>query len=279
MRMIPSVSALDVTSMHCGGTISRIYEPEDKNQLLEIIRTLDDFHVLGGGTNTIFDDGTIARPVIRLGKEFDFISPCPGGIRAGAAVRMKHLVSHCTQNGLGGIEFMAGIPGWLGGALFMNAGTPEKGIMDVVADIEVVDRTGVRIIARDELSYGYRDGGISPDTVITSANLMLQQSTRAAVRRSVLPYLEKKRKQPRGYSSGSIFKNPEGTAAGLLIDKAGFKGFRVGGAKVSEIHANFIINDDHATAGDIKTLISTIKERVREKFGVELMEEVRIIGQ
>jgi UDP-N-acetylmuramate dehydrogenase len=192
---------------------------------------------------------------------------------------MKRLFSSCTRNGLSGIEFMAGIPGWLGGAVFMNAGTPQKGILDAVDEIEVADRRGIRSIPKKELSYGYRTGGLPPDTVVVSAMLKLEQTTREAVRKTALPYLNRKKLQPRGYNSGSIFKNPEGTSAGLLIDKAGLKGSRIGGAKVSEQHANFIINEGHASTDDIKGLISMIKQRIRDEFGIELTEEVRIVGQ
>ena len=279
MRMISSVCATDVTSMHCGGTIERIYEPENPGELAKIIKDLDDFHILGAGSNTLFEDTTITKPIIRLSREFNWIIPVTGGVRVGAATPMKRLVSYCTRNALSGIEFMAGIPGLLGGAISMNAGTPDMGIMDIIAAIEVVDRSGVRTIARDEFRYGYRTGGIASKTVIISATLVLRKSAKDLVRLAVRPILEKKRKQPKGFSSGSIFRNPEGMPAGLLIEKAGLKGLRVGGAKVSEVHANFIINDCHATTSDIRKLITLIKERVKSLFGIELKEEVRIIGQ
>ncbi|HXK48771.1 MAG TPA: UDP-N-acetylmuramate dehydrogenase [Deltaproteobacteria bacterium] len=279
MRMMEMVHAAEVTSMHCGGTIARIYEPAGTGELHELIVELGDFHILGGGTNTIFEDTTITRPVIRLGREFAFIEPVPGGVRAGAAVPMKRLLSFCIRNGQAGIEFMAGIPGLLGGALFMNAGTPERGIMDAATEVEVVDRTGIRTIPKADIRYGYRTGGFGEKTVITAAFLRLEPSTREEVRRSVLPHLDRRRGQPHGYSSGSIFRNPPRQAAGQLIDRAGLKGLRAGGAKVSEIHANFIINDRGATTGDIKRLISLIKTRVKDRFGIELREEVKIIGQ
>ena len=139
MRMIEGVQAQNITSMHCGGTIACIYEPEDVKQLCDLVRAHEDFHMLGGGTNTIFEDTTISRPVIRLGEEFSRVELIQGGLSAGAAVPMKHLVSFCVRNGLSGMEFMAGIPGQLGGALFMNAGTPDKGILDIVMELEVVD--------------------------------------------------------------------------------------------------------------------------------------------
>lgn len=279
MRMIEAVHAAEVTSMHCGGTISIIYEPGNTDELRELIMRLDDFHILGGGTNTIFEDITITRPVIRLGREFSFMEPIEGGIRAGASVPMKRLLSFCIKNGLSGIEFMAGIPGQLGGALSMNAGTPRQGILDTVSDLEVVDRSGIRVMGTSELRYGYRTSGIGEKTVITAATIRLEQSTREAVRQAVLAHLDQRRNQPHGYSSGSIFRNPPQQAAGYLIDQAGLKGLRVGGAKISEIHANFIINDRRATTADIKDLICRVKDRVKDRFGIELREEVKIIGQ
>jgi UDP-N-acetylmuramate dehydrogenase len=279
MRMIEAVQAQNITSMHCGGTIACIFEPEDVNQLCDLLREHKDFHMLGGGTNTIFEDTTISRPVIRMGKEFTGVEPVQGGLLAGAAVPMKRLVSLCVRNGLSGMEFMAGIPGQLGGALFMNAGTPDKGILDLVMELEVVDSSGIHTINPQDLRHSYRRSGIPAKTVITSAKIALSSSTKAAVRAAVLPYIMKKRMQPRGFSSGSIFKNPAEMPAGMLIEKAGFKGFKFGGARVSEIHANFIINDGTATTWDIQELIRIIKEKVKGQFGIALTEEVKIIGQ
>jgi UDP-N-acetylmuramate dehydrogenase len=116
-------------------------------------------------------------------------------------------------------------------------------------------------------------------TVITSAKIALSSLTKEAVHNAMLPYIMKKRSQPRGFNSGSMFKNPSGMPAGMLIEKAGLKGFKVGGAFVSEIHANFIINDGTATTRDIQELIEIIKDKVRARFGIALIEEVKIIGQ
>jgi len=279
MRMIESVQAQNITSMHCGGTIDCIYEPENISELLHLIREVKDFHVLGGGTNTIFEDTAIAKPIIHLGKEFAGIDTIPLGIHAGVGVPMKRLVSYCVTKGLSGIEFMAGIPGQLGGALFMNAGTPEKGILDAVMELEVVDSSGIRTMRPQDLHYSYRTSGMPVRTVITSAKIALSSLTKEAVHNAMLPYIMKKRSQPRGFNSGSMFKNPSGMPAGMLIEKAGLKGFKVGGAFVSEIHANFIINDGTATTRDIQDLIEIIKDKVRARFGIALIEEVKIIGQ
>lgn len=279
MRMLEAVRAHDVTSMHCGGTIEHIFEPEDVAQLCEFVSSHKDFYILGGGTNTIFEDIAITRPVLRLGKEFSGMEQIPGGILAGAAVSMKHLVSFCVKNGLTGLEFMAGIPGQLGGAIHMNAGTPEKGILDVVSEIVTVEASGLVTIRPSELDYGYRISNIGARTVITSVKIAVAPSTKQEVRAGILAYLARRRNQPRGFNSGSIFKNPKDRPAGMLIEKAGLKGYRIGGARISEIHANFIINDGTATTSDIKELISLVKDRVKGQFGIALAEEVRIIGQ
>ncbi|HQI81222.1 MAG TPA: UDP-N-acetylmuramate dehydrogenase [Deltaproteobacteria bacterium] len=273
------VSAQDITSMHCGGSVACIFEPEGPTELAGLLHEHPDLLVLGGGTNTIFGDDVFTRPVVRLGAEFAFVEEAPGGIRAGAATSMKRLVSYCIRTGLSGIEFMAGIPGTLGGALYMNAGTADNGIMDAVIEIELTDASGSRTLARDRIDCSYRSGGIPEGSVITAARLSLQGARYDEVRRNVLAFLARRKAQPRGFSAGSVFRNPQGHAAGKLIDQAGFKGRRIGGAKVSEIHANFIINDGHASTADVRELIRLVKQGVKERFGIELTEEVRIVGQ
>ncbi|MGC9325026.1 MAG: UDP-N-acetylmuramate dehydrogenase [Desulfomonilia bacterium] len=278
MKTFSDMPAREVTSMHCGGTLSMVYEPENTQQLLELISGLDDFLVLGGGTNTIFDDTRIRRPIIRLGQGFTSIERQGDRISAGAATPLKRLLAFCIRNGLSGLEYMAGIPGLVGGAVVMNAGPPDHGILDTVLSVEVADKNGLHSIPRARLTYGYRNGGVPPLSVITGIVCDLSTTSPEEVRSAIRPYLEKKRSHPRGYNSGSIFKNPEDTPAGMLIDRAGLKGFRVGGARVSEIHANFIINDGTASTTDIKKLIGIIKARVKDAFGIELAEEVRIVG-
>jgi len=263
--------------MHCGGRIQRMFEPQSIEQLTSLISELDDFFVLGGGTNTIFCDDTCTRPVIRLGSGFDLIGIDKTGLRAGGATAIKTLLSYCRENALSGIEFLSGIPGTIGGALWMNAGTRDLGIMERVSDIDLADRTGVHTLKVSDIHYGYRNGGIPDDAIITSAHLKLDSSSKQQVSQSMERYMEKRSNQPRGYSSGSVFKNPTGHSAGMLIEKAGLKGYRVGGASVSDIHANFIINDGTASTSDIRGLIGTVKQRIKDQFGIDLIEEVRII--
>lgn len=278
MRQFSKINACDLTTMHCGGTIALLFEPDSHEQLLELIERFDDFIILGGGSNTIFEDALITKPVFRLGKGFSQISKKEDLIYAGAAISTKKLLAYCAENALTGIEFMAGIPGTIGGALYMNAGTPDKGIMDVVSKVEIADKNGISLLDKDDIRYGYRRGGIPHCAVITGAYFSLTDSSHEQVRDTIASFIEKKHSQPGGYNSGSMFRNPPQSPAGLLIEQAGMKGYMIGGAKVSEIHANFIINNGNASTSDIKNLISVIKQRVREKFGIELIEEVRIIG-
>lgn len=269
--------ASEMTTMHCGGTIVRLFEPETKDQLKELLSSLDSFIVIGGGSNMIFSDGTTQKPVIRLGNGFNSIDHQEDILTAGASVSTAGLLGYCIRNGLTGLEFLAGIPGTIGGALFMNAGTPGKGIVDSLLVAEFVDKEGLHSVTRKEIPYSYRSGGFPAGAVITGARMDVHKSTPEEVRSAMESYLEKRRSQPKGYNSGSVFRNPEGSAAGYLIEQAGLKGLRVGGACVSDIHANFIINDRGASASDVKSLVRLIKERVKEKFGIELQEEVRIV--
>jgi UDP-N-acetylmuramate dehydrogenase len=277
MKGFRQASAAEMTTMRCGGTIARLYEPDTREQLVELVSLLDSFIVLGGGSNMIFGDATLETPVIRLGKGFGAIEYLDGVLTVGASVSTSALLGHCLRNALSGLEFLSGIPGTIGGALWMNAGTVDRGIMDTVLVVEYLAKDGMHSIARKEVPYSYRIGGFPEGIIITGARLDVHQSTPEEVRTRVEAFMDRRRGQPKGHSAGSVFKNPPGSPAGFLIDQAGLKGFRIGGAKVSEVHANFIINDNHATAADIRELIATVKARVKENSGVDLQEEVQIV--
>jgi len=202
-----------------------------------------------------------------------------GNFYAGGGASIASIITICKEKGLSGIEFMAGIPGTLGGTIRMNAGTNDRGIMDAVSFIDLADASGSRRIGKNELEYGYRHMALPTKTVITGAGLSLNVTSPDDVRAKVASFIDRRRNQPKGLSSGCIFKNPEeGSSAGYLIDKTGLKGHRVGGAFVSDIHANFIINDGSASSSDILKLIEIIKDEVKKQFSVELEEEVIILA-
>ena len=278
MKELRDVSAKHVTSMHCGGDILHMFIVESKEEIMGLLKTSDKFFTLGAGTNTIFDDGAINIPVIKLGKGFSSIDLEAGLVFAGSATPITELIEFSARHRLSGIEFLAGIPGTLGGAVFMNAGTKDQWVMDRVESIEVVDAMGAHRIMCKDINSSYRWGGISEGRVITAAYLRLEESNPVMVQKRIDYFYERRKNQPKGFNSGSVFKNPEGESAGYLIENAGLKGCRVGDASVSSMHANFIINHGRATSSDVRALISMIKQRVRSKFGIELAEEVQIVG-
>ncbi|MEA2101639.1 MAG: UDP-N-acetylmuramate dehydrogenase [Thermodesulfobacteriota bacterium] len=278
MRRLRGVDAAELTSMHCGGRISHIFEPEDIDEVKDLLNTLDDFVILGGGTNTIFCDGQIDIPVIHPGQGFSWIRKEETGVYAGAATPMKKVVAFYTDNALSGMEFMLGIPGTIGGALCMNAGRADTAIMDRVIEIELVDKEGVKRLVPGDLTHEYRNGSIPRGYVITGVFLQMKEDDPQRIKQRIQDVRRERKMQPKGYSSGCIFKNPGETSAGLLIDRSGLKGRGVGDACVSKMHANFIINHGHASCSEITELMGIIKKQVKGRFGVDLVEEVKIIG-
>ena len=274
-----NAQATSLTSMRCGGRIAQLITVENLDELLRLLAGLNEYIILGGGYNTIFPDGLTLIPVIRLGEAFEVINADgAGNLYAGGGARITSILDLCTEKGLSGIEFMAGIPGTIGGMIRMNAGTNDRGIMDALSFIDLIDATGPKRIEKNDINYGYRYTTLPPTAVITGAGLSLNVASTDDVRAKVASFIERRRNQPKGLSSGCIFKNPEGSSAGYLIDKAGLKGRRVGGAVVSDIHANFIINDSSASSSDVLKLIRLIKDEVKKQFSVELKEEVIILA-
>lgn len=275
---ITRADAKDLTSMRCGGTIEHLIEVESPQELAALVSGLETFLVLGAGTNTIFSDEPVSLPVLRLGKAFSRIRRAGDQIHAGAAAALAPLLAFTREQGLSGLEDLAGIPGTVGGAIRMNAGTGGWGIMDAVSAIELVDGSGARTLSRADIAYGYRHTDLPDGAVVTAATFRLRPEPAEAIAQRISANLERRKSQPKGASSGCIFKNPSGQSAGMLIDQAGLKGRRVGGACVSEQHANFIINTGGATTADIKGLMELIRRTVQAQCGIDLEEEVRIIG-
>ena len=176
MKEFREARASEMTTMRCGGTIARLYEPDTKEQLAELLGLLDSFIVLGGGSNMIFGDEPLETPVIRLGKGFGGIERQEGVLAVGASVSTAALLGYCLRNALTGLEFLTGIPGTLGGALWMNAGTVDRGVMDTVLAVECLDREGTHTLARKEVPYRYRWGGFPEGMVITGARLEMDST-------------------------------------------------------------------------------------------------------
>ena len=200
---------------------------------------------------------------------------------AGAGVTLGNLVRNAFKNGYTGLEFAVGIPGTLGGAIFMNAGTAEEWIGSIVSSVLVYDPDrGLVRLAGDQIDWGYRSSGLGAGLVILEAELRVTRGNTSHIRARMEGISKRRtRTQPQNLpNAGSIFRNPEGASAGQLIDSLGLKGLSVGGAQVSEVHANFIVNNGSATAADVIALIQEIRAKVKESYGFELQTEIRFIG-
>ncbi len=274
------------TSYRIGGPADLFIEPEDPSNLEIILRFMQEYEIfgllLGKGSNLLVSDHGIRGLVIRLnrfGREIRFEG---NKVYVGAAVSLTRLVAAAEAMGLGGIEFLDGIPGTVGGALMMNAGAFGGEIGDRVVSVEVMTQEGsTQRIDKERLSFLYREVKGLDDGVILSCCLTLHRFSvdRISKERKRLRALRKAQQPVARPTCGSIFKRLPGTASpGELIDKAGCKGMSIGGAVVSEKHANFILNNDEATAHDVWSLIKEVRQRVHECFGVELLLEVKLVG-
>ncbi|MGQ9603752.1 MAG: UDP-N-acetylmuramate dehydrogenase [bacterium] len=240
------------------------------------------FMVLGNGSNILVRDGGIPGFVIRLVGEFMEIDVESTTIRAGAGAILGEIVNCATSNGIGGLEFLAGIPGTLGGAVATNAGAKDLWISHRLKQVRVINDTLEEIVMKpDALSFGYRSSGIPESWIVTEATISGHACDVESARSEVQKYLDMRRRtQPIGErTAGCVFKNPPGDAAGRLIEKAGFKGLRKGAAQVSTIHANWIVNTGGATAREVLDLINEMRSRVKSLFNIDLDLEIRIIGK
>ena len=278
------------TTWRVGGTAETLVEPTDADGLSAAIRWLVSHglgcHVLGGGSNTFIADGDIRVPIISTGAMQSVSFSREGEnvfVACGAGVSLKKLFALSLREGWSGLEFAAGIPGTVGGAVMGNAGTGEGEISQAIQSVEATGADGVtRSMGRDEIEWGYRRCGLSERglAVISRVTARLRQSTQEAVARVSRQTIERRKSQPLGArTAGCVFKNPEGGKAGRLLDEAGCKGLSAGGAAVSGLHANFIENRSGCcTASDIASLAKLCRRRVYEKFGVWLSFEIQFLG-
>lgn len=276
------------TTFRVGGSARYYAEPATTEDLLELLRFAGEEGLrpvcLGRGSNLLVAEGELPFLVFRL-QHPNWRKVCDSGdgrVRAGAGLRLQELCSRAARMGLAGFEFLEGIPGTLGGALRMNAGAMGGAIFEVVDSVRIVSADGVDLeVGRDGIACGYRHCADLADAFAIEATL--RATGRAGsdeIRRTIARYREKRKAtQPRESSAGCVFKNPDGDSAGRLIDRAGLKGVSVGGAEVSAVHGNFIVNNGNATAGDILELIRRIRAAVLEKFSIELEPEVQLLGR
>ena len=277
------------STFRVGGRAEAICFPSELALLRQVVSFLSNsdipYLVIGKGSNLLVRDGGIEGIVIILrGELAAIVKDGEGGdtLRAGGGATIGDLLSYCADNNLSGPEFLAGIPGTMGGAVFMNAGAFGKELGEMVEEIYVVTRGGELVVmGRSQLAFSYRQLSLAGGTVIHGVKLRLHKDTGVGVRGRILDYLRRRKEsQPLDLpSAGSVFRNPPGDYAGRLIEGAGLKGKRIGGAMISRKHANFIVNSGGARAGDVLSLMDLARNRVRDMTGIELEPEIRIVGR
>ncbi|MBD3619860.1 MAG: UDP-N-acetylmuramate dehydrogenase [Chromatiales bacterium] len=275
-----------LTSWRVGGPAERLYRPADVDDLalfLSLLPADEPLTWIGLGSNLLVRDGGVRGTVIALHGMLDELELiAPGVIRAGAGVPCAKVARFAAKNGLVGGEFLAGIPGTMGGALAMNAGAFGGETWEKIARVETLDRQGRRHVRMaDEYRIAYRSVQGPAEEWFTACELVLATGDGEASQARIRELLNRRGEtQPTGLPScGSVFRNPPGDHAGRLIEACGLKGHCIGGACVSEKHANFIINTGDATARDIEALIAHVQATVAREHGIELIAEVRVIGE
>ncbi|MBQ8428705.1 MAG: UDP-N-acetylmuramate dehydrogenase [Clostridia bacterium] len=269
------------SSIGIGKKAELVFCPQSVAECVTLLQRLQKdtlpYCVLGNLTNVLPPDEPMQKAIV-LTKNLNGIKKTDKGVFAYAGVKSGEVLRFCRQNEYSGIEFLQGVPCTLGGALFMNAGVSGRYMDDVVDEVLVYRDGKTRMLSKTECQYSYKKSVFMRNQdVILGASLRLQKATVEEINAKEKAYACKRAHLPKGRSMGCVFKNPEGYTAGVLIEKCGLKGKRVGGAVVAQEHANFILNDNGATCRDVQTLMEIIKQAVLEKFGVSLEEEIRRI--
>lgn len=284
-RMLANQSLAELTWFRVGGPAQVLFTPADEDDLAYFLAHLGSdipVYVVGVGSNLIVRDGGIAGVVIRLApRAFGEATANGDVVTAGAAALDKRVAEVAASANIGGLEFYFGIPGTIGGALRMNAGANGGETKDVLIEARGVGRDGTKhVFSNADMKFVYRNSGVDPSIIFTSARFRGEISDAEAIRaRMAEVQTHREAAQPiREKTGGSTFKNPPGHSAWKLVDAAGCRGLRVGGAQVSEMHCNFLINTGDATAHDIETLGETVRERVKATSGIELHWEIKRIG-
>ena len=287
-RLRHNVPMRNYTTMGVGGPALALAQPETAEELGAILRVCRDnklpYYVMGAGSNLLFLDEGYSGVVIKLGSSFkSFEFPEASLLRAGAAAPLHQALEAALGHNLGGLECLAGIPGTVGGAVWMNAGSFGRSVGQMVEAVSYVSAEGqAERVRADNLRFSYRRlNGLPQGAVITGADFRLEAGNAEDIKALIQKNLDARAaRHPKGVrSAGSVFKNPPDEPAGRIIEECGLKGLTVGGAQVSEKHANFIINPSgEASAADVLNLVRKIVIEVRERRGLILEPEIRIIG-
>ncbi|MBV9555561.1 MAG: UDP-N-acetylmuramate dehydrogenase [Pseudolabrys sp.] len=283
-RLLANQSLKELTYFRVGGAAQAFFMPEDEGDLAYFLEALPadiPVTVVGLGSNLIVRDGGVAGVVVRLGRGFSEVTVEGTRIRAGTGVPDVKVARAAHDAGLAGLAFFRGIPGAIGGALKMNGGAYGRETKDAMIEARAVDRSGkVHVLSNADMGFHYRHSSTPDDFIFTQATFEGQPGDADAIAAEMdkITTAREKTQPIKSRTGGSTFKNPPGHKAWELIDAAGCRGFSIGGAQVSELHCNFLINTGEATAKDIEMLGETVRERVKTNSGVELEWEIKRIG-
>ncbi|GAA5617157.1 UDP-N-acetylmuramate dehydrogenase [Brucella anthropi] len=285
-RLTPDAGMDKITWFRAGGPAQVLFQPADEEDLSSFLKAVPEeipILVVGIGSNLLVRDGGVPGFVVRLSAkgfgEVDQVSETQ--LRAGAATPDKRVAAAALEAGLAGFHFYHGIPGGMGGALRMNAGANGVETRERVVEVRALDRKGdVHVLSNADMGYAYRHSSASPDLIFTSVLFEGTPGKHEAIKQAMdeVQHHRETVQPVREKTGGSTFKNPEGTSAWKEIDKAGCRGLRVGGAQMSEMHCNFMINTGTATGLDLETLGETVRARVFENSGIRLHWEIKRLG-
>jgi UDP-N-acetylmuramate dehydrogenase len=274
-----------LTWFRTGGPAEVLFTPADEADLAVFLAAAPaeiPVTVIGVGSNLLVRDGGVPGVVIRLGRGFGGLAVEEGvRVRAGAAVPDVRVARFAADNGIDALTFLRGIPGTIGGALRMNGGAYGGETRDILVEARAIDRSGtLHVLHNADMHYSYRHCGAAEDLIFTEALLQGREGDAAQIAAAMDKITEaREATQPvKSRTGGSTFKNPPGQKSWQLIDKAGMRGFAVGGARVSEMHCNFLINEGNASSTDIETLGETVRARVKATSGIDLEWEIKRIG-
>lgn len=287
-KVLFNVPMSEHTSLKIGGPADVMAFPQDEGDLKDLMAFADakgfPFYVLGQGTNLLVRDGGIRGIVVNMTEGFGDISWLDDGKAiVGAGVRLPDLVMQAAGRGLSGVEFAVNIPGTVGGAVCMNAGAYGSEMKDVVEGVEIAGKKGHKgFIPRSELGFSYRRAELPRGAIVTRAHMAFEKKDAEEIKTKIASFREKRRASSSAVAfpnAGSIFKNPSTGPAGRLIEEAGLKGEKIGGAQISEAHANYIVNTGGARAKDVLALMALVRDRVFSMKGVVLEPEIKVVGE
>lgn len=273
-----------ISSFKIGGRAKVLVEPQSLEEIIKIIDYLTTknikYIVVGNCTNLLFDDAGFCGVVVRISNRFSHVEFRGNSLICDAGASLSYVAKYSAENGFSGLEDAYGIPGSIGGAVTMNAGAYGFKMENVVGSVVALVGGKIKLLKPNELRFSYRNSVFknSNDMVLRVEFCLKKAKKSDLLKRQSEIVTKRKESQPIGQASaGSVFKNPDGISIAKLIDECGLKGLKIGGAMISEKHANFIVNSGNATAGDVKQLISRVKSTIFDKYGIELEEEILYI--